>query len=215
MSQEQTAPQPPPPSASPSSNITTTPADLPPPIITLPNCILRLIHPSDAPAIQRAADSPAVAKYMSYRFANPYTLEHAQQWVGFATAFKAPGTDILPSFAICDPATNTVLGGIGIKARDDVESNMYEVGYWIGEASWGKGIMTAALRAYVKWVFETFPAINRLEGVVFEGNEASVKVLKNAGFVYEGTRRKAAVKHGVVMDILVYGLLREECSLLN
>ena len=199
----------------PSAGNTDDTSTLPPPTITLPNCILRPIHPSDVAALQRAADSPTVARFMSYRFPSPYTLQDAQQWIGFALAFKAPGTEVLPSLAICDAQTNTFLGGIGIKTRGDVEDHMYEVGYWLGEASWGKGIATAALRAYSRWLFETFPDVNRLEGMVFEGNEASSKVMRKAGYVYEGTRRKAAVKNGVVMDILVYGLLREECELLN
>jgi RimJ/RimL family protein N-acetyltransferase len=173
------------------------------------------MHPSDASAIQRAADSPAVAKHLSYRFASPYTLEEAQRWVAYARSFKPPGTDVLPSLAICDGATDTVLGGIGVKIKDDIEAGCFELGYWLGEASWGRGIMTEACRGYVKWVFETFPGVHRLEGAVFEGNDASVKVLTRAGFVLEGTRRKAGVKHGVVFDISMYGLLREECSLLG
>ncbi|KAK4151675.1 acyl-CoA N-acyltransferase [Chaetomidium leptoderma] len=209
MSQKEATPPPPPPPPSADSN------NLPPPIFTLSKSILRLIHASDAPALQRAADSPAVAKYMSYRFPSPYTIEEAEKWVGYATTFKVPGTDVLPSFAICDPVTNTPLGGIGIKLKEDIEVDSFEVGYWCGEASWGKGIMTEALRAYVKWVFETFPNVNRLEGEVFGGNDASIKVLERAGFVHEGTRRKAGVKHGVVFDIHVLGLLREECSLLE
>ncbi|KAK4240972.1 acyl-CoA N-acyltransferase [Achaetomium macrosporum] len=206
---ESTAPPPPGPAAAIASD------PVPPPIITTPKCIIRLHHPSDIAAMQRAADSPAVAKYMSYRFASPYTLEDAQRWLGFAMNFKAPGTDILTSYAICDPVINTYLGGIGVKTREDIEENTFEVGYWIGEASWGKGIMTEALRAYAKWVFRTFPNVIRLEGNTFGANEASAKVLRNAGFVYEGTRRKAAVKHGVVYDVLMFSLLREECPLDN
>jgi RimJ/RimL family protein N-acetyltransferase len=210
-SQAEATAQPPPPAPA----AATASDALPEPIITTPKCIIRLHHPSDIPAMQRAANSPAVAKYMSYRFASPYTLEDARQFLGIAMNLKAPGTDILTSYAICDPATNTYLGGIGVKTRDDIEAGTFEVGYWIGEASWGKGIMSDALREYSKWVFRTFPHIIRLEGYTLSGNEASVKVLKNAGFVYEGTRRKAAVKHGVVYDLLMFGLLREECRLEN
>jgi RimJ/RimL family protein N-acetyltransferase len=186
-------------------------------MLTLPRSKthLRYMHPSDVPALQRAADSPAVAKYLSYRFASPYTLEDAERWVAYVRAFKAPGTDILPNFAICDAATDTVLGGIGVKTKEDIEAGCFEVGYWLGEESWGRGIMTEACQVYVKWVFETFPGIHRLDAGVFEGNDGSVRVLERAGFVHEGTLRKAGVKHGVVFDISMYGLLREECSLLG
>jgi hypothetical protein len=170
----------------------------------------------------RAANSPAVAKYMTYRFANPYTLEDAHRWIAFASAFKVPTTkpdgttvDVLPSMVICDPATDTCLGGIGIKTKDDIEAKGVEVGYWLGEESWGKGIMSEVLPAYVKWLFKTFPEVIRVEAGVFEGNDASVRLLKKAGFVYEGTRRKAGVKHGRVFDIMLFSLLREEWGLLN
>jgi RimJ/RimL family protein N-acetyltransferase len=184
---------------------------LPPPIVTTPKCIIRAHHPSDITRMQRAADNPAVAKYMSYRFASPYTLEDARRWLDLAATLKAPGTDILTCYAICEPGTSAYLGGIGVQTRTDVEAGTFELGYWIGQDSWGKGIMTEAARGFTRWVFDTFPSVVRLEAGVFSGNEASVRVLKKAGFVYEGTRRKAAVKHGVAYDVMVFGLLREEC----
>ncbi|KAL2172045.1 hypothetical protein VTG60DRAFT_415 [Thermothelomyces hinnuleus] len=188
----------------------------PPPVLTLSKCILRPIHPMDAPAIQRACNSPVMAKYMSYRFPSPYTIEDAHRWIGIASSFRVPGSpDILPSLVICDPATNEVVGSIGIKTKEDVEEFSFEIGYWIREASWGKGIMTEACRAYCKWLFEMYPKVNRLEADVFEGNHASAKVLERCGFVHEGTKRKAGTKNGRVFDIWVYGLLREECELLN
>ncbi|KAK4128698.1 acyl-CoA N-acyltransferase [Parathielavia appendiculata] len=180
----------------------TTP--IPPPVITLTKSHLRLVHPSDAPAMTRAANSPAVAKYMTNRFASPYTIEDAYRWIAFASAFK-----VLPNMNICDPTTDTCIGGIGIKTKEDVEARCFEIGYWLGEESWGKGIMSEVVPAYVKWVFETFPEVIRLEAVVFEGNDASARLLKKAGFVHEGTRRKAGVKAGRVFDIMMFGLLRE------
>ncbi len=105
---------------------------------------------------------------------------------------------------------------MGIKPpRGDVVAHVLEVAYWVGEGSWGKGVATQALRAYVGWLFETFPKVTRLEGMVFEGNVGSVRVLERVGFVLEGTRRKAAVKNGVVMDVLHFGLLKEEWGVLN
>ncbi|KAL2023228.1 hypothetical protein VTK56DRAFT_3351 [Thermocarpiscus australiensis] len=192
---------------------------LPPPILTLPKCLIRPHHPSDAPALQRAGDSPNVARYMSTRFPQPYTLSDAHAWIDFATKTTVAPADrggnnnnnnTLLCYAICDPETNTVQGGIGLKTRDDVEAHTLEVGYWLGEDRWGRGTMTEALQAFVGWTFERFPAVRRLEAGVFGGNEASARVLAKAGFVLEGRRRKAAEKNGEVFDILVFGLLREE-----
>ncbi|KAL1841611.1 hypothetical protein VTJ49DRAFT_6788 [Mycothermus thermophilus] len=211
-------PPPPPPPPQPQS----IPPELnptnpfPEPTLVLTKSILRPLHASDAPALQRAADSPNVARFLSYRFSSPYTLPDAFQWIVYALRFRVPGyPEVIPSLGICDPETNTFLGGIGVKTREDVEKGCLEVGYWIGEESWGKGIMTEACKEYVRWLFKVYPGVNRLEAGVFSGNDASVKVLERAGFVYEGTRRKAAVKHGEVFDIVMYGLLREECEPLN
>ena len=214
MSQtEANPPQPVAAAAAAAAAAASSPTPFPPPtILTLSKCTLRNLHPADAPALQVACDSPAMAKYMSYRFKSPYTLEDAHNWVAFASTFKAPGSDVVPSLAICDPVTNVPVGGIGIKTKSDVEEFCFEIGYWTEEKVWGKGIMTEALRAYSKWVFENYPKANRLEGIVFEGNDGSAKVLERAGYVYEGTRRKAGTKNGWVFDISTYGLLREECN---
>ncbi|KAK3906758.1 acyl-CoA N-acyltransferase, partial [Staphylotrichum tortipilum] len=179
-------------------------------IIPLSTTLLRPLIPSDAPSLQLAADSPAIAQHMSYQFPSPYTLADAHKWIAIATALTVPGTTLRPSFGICDAATGAVLGGVGVKPRADVEERTFEVGYWLAEGKWGQGLMTEVLGAYVDWFFGAVPTAVRLEGVVFGGNEASGRVLEKVGFVYEGTRRKAGTKNGRVFDILVYGLLREE-----
>ncbi|KAL2145955.1 hypothetical protein VTI28DRAFT_5829 [Corynascus sepedonium] len=187
---------------------------LPPPLITLTKCALRPIHPLDAPAVQRACNSPAMAKYMTYRFPSPYTLEDAHRFIAFVSTLRVPGyPDINPSMAICDPATNELIGSIGIKLKEDIEEFCFELGYSLREEDWGKGIMTEACRAYCKWLFEMYPKVIRLEAGVFggnDGNDGSARVLEKCGFVHEGTRRKAVTKHGQVYDLRMYGLLREE-----
>lgn len=170
------------------------------------------MHATDAPSLQRAANSPGVARYMSEVFPYPFTLQDAYKWLVYGLRFRAPGSDAIPNLAICDPETNSVLGGVGVKVREDVEKGCFELGAWLGEESWGKGIMTEVLVEYSKWLFKTYPQVNRLEGGIFSGNEGSRKMVEKAGWVYEGTRRKAAVKNGEVFDILVYSLLREECE---
>ncbi|KAL2271277.1 hypothetical protein VTJ83DRAFT_648 [Remersonia thermophila] len=204
---------PPPPSQEPTPPELNPANPFPAPTLVLTKSVLRPIHVSDAPALQRAADSPRVARFLSYQFVSPYTLRDALGWVVYALRFRVAGhPDVVPSLCICDPATNAMLGGIGVKDKGDVEKGCLEIGYWIGEESWGKGIMSEACRAYVRWLFQVYPDVRRVEATVFSGNHASSKVLDKAGFVYEGTKRKAVMKHGEVHDLLIYGLLREECE---
>jgi len=70
--------------------------------------------------------------------------------------------------------------------------------------------MTEAVVAFSEWVFKNFPEVLRLEAGVYGLNKGSAKVLEKAGYTYEGTRRKAAYKNGMVMDILMYAMLRDE-----
>ena len=114
--------------------------------------------------------------------------------------------------AICDPQTNTFMGSIGIRPLGADETLTAEFGYWLGEEFWGRGIMTDAASGFARWVLENYPPeeMMRLEASVFSNNKASQRVIAQAGFVYEGTRRKAGNKKGEIVDILMFGLLRED-----
>ncbi|KAB2576237.1 putative ribosomal-protein-alanine acetyltransferase [Lasiodiplodia theobromae] len=112
------------------------------------------------------------------------------------------------NFAIC--VDDECVGSIGVKPGADVHARSAEVGYWLGEAAWGRGIATEAAAAYVAWVFETVPGVERLAGCVYGGNAASMRVLEKVGFRREGKLRKAVWKKGVWRDLDMFGLLREE-----
>lgn len=181
-------------------------APLPNPILTLPNCLIRPYHPTDASQLATAADNPLIACNMRNTFPSPYTLDSANGWITLATASPP-----ILNFAIVGPDGKTFLGGIGLRSLTDIECRTMEVGYWIAEAAWGRGLATEALTAFSRWTFETFGEVLRLEAGVFAPNGASSRVLEKAGFTHEGTRRRAIFKNGKVLDIRIYGLLREEC----
>lgn len=111
---------------------------------------------------------------------------------------------LLRDFAICLPDGSAVIGGIGLKTRDDVHYRKMELGYWLGEDQWHRGIATEAVTVFSAWAFDRFDFLLRLEAEVFEGNRASCRVLEKAGFVFEGRQIKAVEKLGIVMDTLMY-----------
>ncbi|MDP6071748.1 MAG: GNAT family protein [SAR202 cluster bacterium] len=84
-----------------------------------------------------------------------------------------------------------------------------EVGYWLGEPFWGKGIATMAISAIVDYAFAHFDLV-RLYASVFEWNPASARVLEKAGFTLEGRECKSVTKDGQTIDALVYALVRDE-----
>lgn len=123
-----------------------------------------------------------------------------------------PPDSLSLSLVIADPETLSFCGTIGLRPLGDDETRTAEVGYWLGEPFWGRGMVTEATRGFARWVMEQFGEGNlvRLEGHVYSNNEASKKVLSRAGFVLEGTRRKAGWRDGEVFDIHTFGLLRED-----
>ncbi|ERT01307.1 acetyltransferase [Sporothrix schenckii 1099-18] len=188
------------------------PAD---PYLALGSCVLRPYKTSDVDALVRAANSPRVAKWMRNTFPHPYTRHSSEVWIAVATRW-APVRDL----AICtadgndgddgEHAGGTVMGGIGLKLREDIQYRTMELGYWLGEAYWGRGIATDAVAAFCDWAFATFPLLLRLEAHVFDGNDASARVLEKAGFAFEVRQRQSMEKNGIVMDTLVYVKFRPE-----
>jgi RimJ/RimL family protein N-acetyltransferase len=133
-------------------------------------------------------------------FPHPYTEEAARAWLD-----KTIGAEPLINFAI--DVDGEAVGGIGVILNSDVYVMSAEIGYWIGEAWWGKGIASEAVRQISEYIFYYFDIV-RLYAEVFENNKSSMRVLEKNGFYLEGVRRKAVLKNGVLMDDYIWVKLR-------
>lgn len=100
-------------------------------------------------------------------------------------------------------------GSIAITLKLDVYRMNAEIGYFLGEQFWGRGIITEALKAIVKYGFETFDII-RIYAEPYADNMASRRVLEKAGFRLEATLRKNVIKNGVVRNSCIYSILKED-----
>ena len=109
---------------------------------------------------------------MRDRFPHPYTLAHAEGWVAMA-----PAADPETQFAI--EVNGEAVGGIGLFLQEDVERYSAEIGYWLGEAYWGQGITTAAVRRFTDCAFDRF-GLCRIYANVFASNPGSCRVLERA-----------------------------------
>jgi [ribosomal protein S5]-alanine N-acetyltransferase len=136
------------------------------------------------------------------RLPHPYTHADADAWISRARV-QSPPTD----FAI--EVDGAAVGGIGIEIGRDVFYRSAEVGYWLGERWWGRGIASEALRAVTEYAFATFD-LCRLHAGVFEWNPASMRVLEKAGYTLEARHRKNVTKDGETIDRLVYALVRSD-----
>lgn len=112
------------------------------------------------------------------------------------------------TFAFAITVDNIAIGSIGIFRQGNIHRRTAELGYYIGEEYWGKGIMTEAVRQICDYVFSKSDII-RIYAEPFAYNIASCKVLEKAGFQYEGTLRSNAVKNGKVTDMKMYSKIKE------
>ena len=165
---------------------------------------IRSYRAGDKPALLAYADNRNVARNLRDRFPHPYTARVADRWLKHVAAEEPE-----KSFAIATP--EELIGGIGIEPGEDVHHRSAEIGFWLGEPFWGRGIVTAAVRAFTPWAFERYDLL-RIWAGVFETNPASARVLEKAGYAFEGRHRGAVVKDGRVLDELVYARVVEESS---
>lgn len=134
-------------------------------------------------------------------FPHPYSEEDARSWIRFALS-ETPER----SFAIA--LKDEVIGGIGLVFGNDVHSHTAELGYWLGEPFWGKGVMSRAVANFSTYAFQVY-SISRIFAEPYAVNQASRRVLEKAGFSLEGVLRKNVIKDGQVLDQALYALLIE------
>ncbi len=167
--------------------------------------LLRPYRDGDQAALVRLANNPAVAAHLRDLFPQPYTWADAEKWLRHA-AREQP----ILNFAICHEGQ--FAGGIGMMPGADIHRVSAEVGYWLGEPYWGRGIATAALSELSKYAFGTFAAMNRLFAYVDEDHTASIRVLEKARFRREGLLIGAVIKHGRIHNQLLFAFTRAEHS---
>lgn len=170
-------------------------------MIRTPGAILRPWRKEDASALARHADNPRISAGMRAGFPSPYTVGHARHFIAMAA-----GTGHALFLAI--EVQGGAAGSIGIHPLGNVYCGTAEIGYWLAEPFWGKGIVTGAVRALVPVVFQRTSLI-RIQAGIFSDNPASMRVLEKSGFVRKAVHRNAITKRGVVMDEVMYARLRD------
>lgn len=183
------------------------PQSTPQPILCLEKCLVRPHCELDAEALSLNANNPKIAKWMSNLWPHPYTLKNSQEWIALSMSLSPTRT-----FVICTP-DNSPIGGVGLKSDVDIKNaTTVELGYWLGEDHWGKGIATEVAVAFSEWTFQKFDKVQRIVGEVFGGNDGSCRVLEKAGYVFQERRKDGAKKGEVFLDLLVYYMPRPGSS---
>ncbi len=158
---------------------------------------------SDKKSLAENANNINIWNYVRDCFPYPYTEADGEQFIRMVLNSKKPSCELAIEI------DNKAVGGIAIKTQSDVERISAEIGYWIGEKYWNKGIMTNVVKKMTDYVFANFP-VKKLYAPVFDFNKASHRVLEKAGFKKEAVLKKAAVKNGKIIDLHYYSFIKDE-----
>jgi len=156
----------------------------------------------DAPDLVAAINNKKVLDNLRDGIPYPYTEKDALEFINSTlTAEK----DTQYSFAIC--YYGKAIGSIGVFRKDDVHRYTSEMGYYIAEPYWGKGIMAEAIKQMCFYIFENTDIV-RIFAEPYATNTASCRVLEKAGFQFEGVLRQNAIKNGQFLDVMMYAILK-------
>lgn len=167
--------------------------------IRLTKSLLRPLTENDAASIAHHANNRNVWRNLRNAFPQPYSKQDALEFIGRIN--EQPGPPVL---AI--EVDGLVVGTVGVRLKEDIETGSAEVGYWLGEEYWGRGITSEAVKAIVDYALSTYE-LHRLDAWVYAWNPASARVLEKCGFQLEGVARRSAIKDGQITDRWLYAYL--------
>jgi ribosomal-protein-alanine N-acetyltransferase len=158
--------------------------------------IIRPLEKKDAEELAFVANNKKIWNNLRDSIPSPYSIEDANQWIANVNK-DGPAT----SFAIV--REGNVVGTVGCILGKDNSRKTIEIGYFVGESFWGKGIATEAVKHLLQYIIQTFDCI-RVEAHVFAQNKSSMKVLEKNGFYLEALRKRAVIKNNEVIDDCVW-----------
>ena len=157
---------------------------------------------TDAADLSAALSNKKVQDNLRDGLPYPYTEQDGQDYISAMLAANENDT-----FAFAVTADGKVIGSISAFRQSNIHRQTAELGYYIAEEYWGKGIMTEAVKQLCEYVFSHTDII-RIYAEPFACNIGSCRVLEKAGFQCEGTLRSNAVKNGNVLDMKMYACLK-------
>lgn len=158
----------------------------------------------DAKALAAVISNKKILDNLRDGLPYPYTEKDGAEFISAMLS-----ADPNEAFAFAITVDDKVIGSIGAFRQGNIHRQTAELGYYIAEEYWGKGITTEAVKQICKYIFENSDII-RIYAEPFAFNNASCRVLEKAGFQFEGTLRKNAVKNGKVLDMKMYSLVKNE-----
>lgn len=162
---------------------------------------LRPWEKDDLKSLIKHANNQSIAKNMMDDFPHPYTEKEGNEFLEFAMKNNPP---LIMAIEIDGEA----VGSIGLHPQNDIQRKNGELGYWLSESYWNKGIITKAIKEMVKYGFDNFD-IERIFARPFGTNIASIKALEKAGFRLEAHLENTLYKNEEYQDELIYALRKK------
>ncbi|MEI8343542.1 MAG: GNAT family protein [Candidatus Moraniibacteriota bacterium] len=133
----------------------------------------------------------------------PYELKHARKFSGKIE--REMKKDSPNDYVMVIEIEGEVVGAIG--AHKIAPGHKAEMGYWLAEKHWGKGIMSEAVAKFMTHIFSQFK-LRRIYSRAYAHNKGSMRVMEKVGMQFEGIKRKGALKNGKYIDCYVYAKIK-------
>ena len=156
----------------------------------------------DLPSLVGNANNRNVWRNLRDRFPHPYGVAGGQAWLERVATLN-------PLTELAIQRDGAAVGGVGVTVGQEVERVSGEIGYWLGEAHWGRGLATEAVREFTTYAFNILP-LERVFAVAFARNVVSIAVLMKIGFRREGQLVDSAIKDGRLESQAIYAVTRSE-----
>ena len=168
------------------------------------NCKIRKWKLSDAKDLASVISNKKIQDNLRDGLPYPYTEQDATDYISAMLS-----EDENETFAFAITIDNKAIGSIGAFRQKNIHRHTAEIGYYIAEEYWGKGLKTEAVKQICSYIFDKSNIV-RIYAEPFSYNKASCRVLEKAGFLYEGTLRSNAIKNGKTIDMLMYSRLKTD-----
>ena len=166
--------------------------------------ILRKWGFEDLETLVKYANNPNISKYTSDGFPYPYTQKDGENYLNMVLANDKP----IGEWLAID-VKGEAIGSVGLIYKNDIYRLNMEIGYWLAEPFWGRGIMTNAIKQSVREGFKKYPNVQRIYGSTFGTNIGSQKAMLKAGFTQEARIPNALIKNANIEDEVIFGIRRE------
>lgn len=167
------------------------------------NCNIRPWVISDAADLASAINNKKILDNLRDGLPYPYTVKDAEYYI-----ISMLSSDKDKTYAFAITADDKAIGSIGVFRKENIHFRTAEMGYYIAQPYWGKGIMTSTVKQTCEFIFANTDIL-RIFAEPFAHNTASCRVLEKSGFVFEGLLRKNAVKNGEIIDMKMYSIVKD------